>query len=522
MTTTYNADYFFHSTYTAKWAQFNKIRDCFSGNEKIKEEGVTYLPKPSGMDDDAYSAYKARAFFYPVVERTVRGLTGTMFQIPPAFDLPEKLEYMLEDATPDGDSLQHSTREAAEEVILMGRFGILVDLPADAGGRPYISHYKAEDITNWQREFVNGKRMLTRIMLREGSPIEYGSSDEHRFLELFLDVERNDKGEAVGEPVYRARTWKLKFSKRSKGQVGGPVGESRPAFQDYDYAAINEEPETVTPSIQGKPLNYIPFCFINPMSVKPELEKSPLLDLCDANVSHYTIHADWRHGLFMLAQPTPYIIGDLDDDEVPKKVGASAFWVLPSSVEDVGMLEFSGAGIESLRMGLDKQEDYMAALGAKLIHRQDVEETAEAVKVKTRESLSVIENVVLSLSEAYNAALRIAAEWMKSKPEETTAAFNSEFVQVEMSEGKLAAMVKAWQEGAISRETYHRNLQRGQIIEHDRTIEDEEEAIEKEREERQKRAEEMRKKMQEQAGGDEDGDDVPPDEKDEDEEEDER
>lgn len=489
MSTAVNQNYFFHTTYTNKLSQFNKIRDCVSGDEKIKEEGTVYLPKPSGMNADAYANYKTRAFFYPVTERTVRGLVGTIFQVPPTFKLPKKLEYLIEDATPEGDSLQHSAREAAEEVVTMGRFGMMVDLPTNGGGVPYIAHFRAEDITNWERQFINGKRMLTRVVVRESGSFDYGANDEHRFLELYLEFNRDDEGNVAVDPVYKAKRWTLKFGKDESG--GNMTPRKTPSgLPNYNYDSV-PDPVELSPTIQGKPLNYIPFFFINTMSVKPTLEKSPLLDLCDANLSHYTIHADYRHCLFMLSQPTPYIIGDLEDDEVPTKIGASVFWHLPSSVTDVGMLEFTGAGIGALEAALDKHEGYMAALGAKLIHRQDVEETAEATKVKTREALSVIENVVLSLGEAYGQALRACAEWMGINPDQVEAIFNTEFVQVMLDSGMLAALVKTWQEGGISRSVYHRNLQRGQIIPHDRTIEEEEEEI---AEEQAKRMEDAKKK----------------------------
>lgn len=499
MTTAINANYFFHTTYTNKLAQFNKIRDAVAGDEKVKEEGTVYLPQPSGMNDKAYQAYKKRAFFYPVADRTVRGLVGTMFQVPPAFDLTEKMEYLLEEATPEGDSLQHSIREAAEQVVTMGRFGLLVDLPVDSGGLPYLAHFRAEDITHWKREFVKGKRMLTRVMLREGVTYDYGASDQHRFLELYLDIQRDEQGRAIGEPVYKAKRWYLQFSRDSEGNpVPGQGG-----FPNYNYGNAQEE-EVSDPNIRGKKLNYIPFFFINTMSVKPELEKSPLLDLVDANLAHYTIHADYRHCLFMLSQPTPYVIGDVEDDDLPSKIGASAFWNLPSSVQDIGMLEFTGAGIGALLDALSKHEDYMAALGAKLVHRQDVEETAEAVKTKTRESLSVIENIVLSLSEAYNQALRTIGEWLGSNTDQIAAKFNTEFVQVMLDSGMLAALVKSWQEGALSRTVYHRNLQRGQIMPHDRTIEEEIEEIEAEQ---AKRMEDAKKKAKAFGVPDPNGDD---------------
>lgn len=459
-----NYGYFYNRTYLDRFAQWGKLRDSFAGNERVKDAGAVYLPEPGGLTSTQYSAYKTRALFYPVIERTLRGLLGCMFRIKPTFKLPARMAPMVEATTPEGDGLVELARVAAHEVLLMGRHGLLVDFPeaAASDATPYVVQYVAENITNWERHYINGALRLTKVFVRDSQDSD--GPNVERILELWLDYRTDEAGRLVGDAVYRCKVWTLDVDHKSA--TAKPRGA----------------PRDITPSIAGRTLSYIPFYFIGPMSNKVAIEKSPMLDLADANLAHYRMDADYKHALYMVAQPTPYIMGDIEDNKIPKRIGAAAFWVLPSTVTDVGMLEYSGAGIESIARALDKIEGYMAALGAKLIHRQTQPETAEAVKVRARDELSVIESVAQSVQEALDAALSDAAEWLGQSRETVEVQMNSDFAEGKLDPAMLQALVKSWQDGAISREVYHQNLQRGEIMPPNRTVEEEREAIEEEQE----------------------------------------
>lgn len=474
--------YFYSTPYLNKLAQFAKLRDTFQGNERIKEAATAYLPKPAGMPDESYAAYKARTLFYPVIERTVRGLLGIVFRVPPTFKLPGKLRDWEESMTAEGDSIMEAFRIAVREAIHMGRHGIMLDLPetADVNAVPYISQFTAESITAWQRRYVRGMRRLTRVMLAEQPDTD--GDDVGRFLELVLDTDGPT-------PVYRIKKWEVKF--------GNPGKDNRPVILAQTHTVH-------TPTINGRELDYIPFYFVGPYSNKPDLEKSPLLDLADANLHHYTLQADYRQCLYMLAQPTPYIVGDIPDDKVPKKIGASAFWVLPSEVQDIGMLEYSGSGVASLLDALTRNEEYMAALGAKLVHRQRQPETAEAVKTQSRDELSVLEAVVQSCTDAFKAAIRDAGKWTGTTGGDVETV--TDFAEGRMDSAMLTALFQTMQAGGISRAEYHRNLQRGDIIAPTRTLEEEMAAVEAEAAERQRKAAEAMAQQQQAAGGGEEDD----------------
>lgn len=440
---------FYNDDYNRRKAQFKKLRDCFDGQDAVHEAGTEYLPKPGGMPDNnegsvMYAAYKRRAMYYSVLERTLRSLLGIVFRVPPQVDVPDKIKEQADALASEGDSLDESIRTAVLETLHMGRHGLMLDLPEGerTDVQPYIAHYAAEDITDWREEVVDGRKQLTQVMLRD----ELREGDEagtERFRELVLV-----------EGVYTQRCWCSKSAK------------------DGGIEAIVER--EVTPVIRGTPLGYIPFWFVGPYSNKPRLEKSPMLDIANESLNHYQIGADYRHALHMLAQPTPYIIGDIPDDKVPTRIGAGAFWILGPEVTRVEMLEYSGAGTRDLHDALLRSENTMAALGAKLIHRGRNPETAEATRVKARDEISVVESTVMSVEDAYGSLLQTMADWLGIDPSTVAFGMDRDFIEEKVDGAMLSTLIKAcFQDKAISRDVYHLNLQRGGIMPTGRTVEDE-------------------------------------------------
>lgn len=87
--------------------------------------------------------------------------------------------------------------------------------------------------------------------------------------------------------------------------------------------------EEVIPTVNGKPLTEIPFVCMSPYDLRVDLEKPPMLDLVDVNISHYRNSADYEHALYLTAQPTPYVTGHLDEASKPKSIGSGSIWYLP-------------------------------------------------------------------------------------------------------------------------------------------------------------------------------------------------
>lgn len=451
--------------YRQRIRQWRKVRDSLEGEERIKANGILYLPRPRGMKPIDYTNYVERASFYAVSERTLRGLCGLVFRVNPVVDLPEAIEPLSEFATPEGFTMNQLVREAVQEVLSIGRYGILVDMNVDPEleNVPYLATYKAEDITRWEERTEKARRKLVRVIVREES--ETADEETTRFLrELFIDV----------DGVYRQRIYQEVEPESQHVTVTTFGGVFDPL--DDIISGNYELKETLTPTKKGQPMREIPFWFVNVFDGRPRTVKPPFLDMVNMNIAHYRNSADYEQSLFMTSQPTPFIFG-IPKQDVPKGIGASTLWHSENRDVKAGFIEFTGPGIESLERALRHKEDRMAAIGARVIMEVERADnvTAETTRLQTRAETSVLVGGVDTVEEQFTAALKFAADWASSKSDDVNFDLNSDFIETRLSPQEITALVMAWQQGAFSRRTLHENLQRGEIIPPDRTLEDEKE-----------------------------------------------
>lgn len=419
-----------HEEYYKRSEQWARVRDALEGEDAIKSRGVAYLPRPEAQSPVAYKSYLSRSCFFSVTERTLRGLTGLVFRNPPIIDLPPRIEYMIESATSLDYSLYMLAHEMVREVLSVGRYGILLDVGSGGKGyaEPYISCYYAENITNWEMgNDLNGV-YLKSVSLKE---------DEKLTRRLHVD-----------DGIYKVSI-----------------------IED------EQEVEVYEPSINGRNIDYIPFTFVGPYDLRPEIKKPPMIDLVNLNIAHYRNSADYEQALYLTAQPTPWISGIASQDDSPNSIGSGAIWYLPEGAS-AGMLEFSGAGIEAQRLAMQDKENMMAALGAVMIHDGKVRnESATTARLRGRGELSLLNSAVIMCEQAIKRCLMLAAEWSLSDPKDVRFSLNKDWTEARMEPQELTALMKAWQSGAISRATFHDNLQRGEIVPSNRSVDDEIELI---------------------------------------------
>ncbi len=111
-------------------AQYHLIRDCLDGEDAVKDQGQTYVPKPDGMSSQNYAHYLDRACFYGAPEMTLRALVGLALRKDPVVKLPPRLEPMRLNATYENAPIQVLVEDMVREVATMGRFGVITHPPA--------------------------------------------------------------------------------------------------------------------------------------------------------------------------------------------------------------------------------------------------------------------------------------------------------------------------------------------------------------------------------------------------------
>ena len=419
-----------HPRYAEKEAQWGRSRHCYLGEDAVKDEGETYLPKLTKQTDDSYDAYRKRASYYNAIRRTVDGLVGAVMRIDPVIEGVK--DEWLEDVTGTGVTVKDFVAYMLREQLLMGRQGVLVD---HNGARPYLAGYTTEQITNWLED-----RVVLREEYRAVNPNDiYDSEYKTQYRELVIEEGR-----------YLVRIWQ-----QAKNQVW-------------------EVAEEITPGRRGEALDDVPFIgvSVDGMNLNPEIP--PLLGLADMNLSHYRTSADLEHGRHFTALPTPYVTGVDVDSEL--SIGAEAAWVLPDSASKAGYLEFSGQGLKALEVAMEQKRSMMASLGAQLLEGQkNGVEASETLRLRQNSEMSVLMGAVKTVEGGLEKALNAMTEWEGGG--EVTVTLNTDFADTKMAATDMQALMQAWQSGAISHETFLWNMKRGEILQAGIEVEEERDRI---------------------------------------------
>lgn len=466
---------FEHPDYVANINKWLRCEDVANGQDAIHAAGPAYLPRLTDQTDIEYQAYKNRTPFYNATWRTIVGLQGMLFRKPPQVKVAPAIEPMMENVTLDGTPLHIFALNLSEECLKVGRVGVFVDYPkvdesatkADAlaeNHRPLLKMYRAKSIINWKTRTVKNKTQLSMVVLKEARSVrvdefEDNLQEQYRVLDL-VDLEVD----GVVRTVYRVRV--IVVEEKVKG--------------------VEEEItiEVSFPKIEGRYLESIPFQFIGVDDINWEVDEPPLIDLVDMNLSHYRTCADYEHGCHFTGLPTPVITGytpESDENGVKEKlyIGSMTAWVFPREHATASYLEFKGEGLGALEKNLTKKEGHMAILGARMleVQRTGGVESANTAAIHRGGEQSMLSSVAQSISIAVTKILKVFAEFAGASSDELSFELNRDFFPIPMDSLTITAIVAAWQNSAISYETMHDNLRKGEIIRLDKTPEQEQKQI---------------------------------------------
>lgn len=449
-----------HTTYADALEKWKRCRDAYAGTDAVKKRGQDYLPMLEGHDINApirgpYNTYKARALFYPAMTRTVKGLTGLIFGKPPTrTKIPKSFEEQFTDVTQSGVSLEDYAQQLCQEVLITGRVGVLLDMPAERvpGAYPYWATYSAESIINWRTARVNGRMVLTLLVLEE--LVEVDNPDDS-FAPLY---ETQYRVLELVSGYYTVTIW-IQNEKKDKWIIGTQR----------------------VPLRKGIPLTYIPFIILGPSGIDPAIENPPCLDLVDVNLSHYRTSADQEHAAHFTALPTPYITGHkLPEGTSELAIGSGTAWILQDAAAKVGMLEFTGAGMKALADLKEEKRQLMATLGARMLETQKkVAEAQQTVAMRHAGEQSALSMLASALEQAVTQLIQWHLSWAGADGTSVTDAtvdFNVDIMD-SLTGADLTALVTTWQAGGISHKTLYHNLEWGEWTRPDVDFEQEQKDI---------------------------------------------
>jgi len=460
-----------HPDYVEHIDMWSKCRLALKGEDAVKEAGQLILPMIEGMSEREYQAYKNRAVFFSASSRTVKGLVGIVLSKPIQFEGIQADDETLKNFGDNGKTFEESAQIVLEEVIGIGSAGILTDSNEDENAEPYNTIYKAEDIINWRFSLIDGELVPSMIVLRE----TYEKDDDtdvftieekvqYRVLRLY-DLNEDVEDDETIALRYVVDIWRQQELEDNKGEVWNIV-------------------ETLEPkSIGGTPMDRIPFVFVTAEASTNHIDKSPIVDLVNINLSHYRSYADLEHGRHFTALPTAWLAGFpvmSGDIPIEYRIGSSVAWITDDNGAKAGYLEFTGKGLDHLTEALKEKQALMAVLGARLLEDQKRDSEAyETVRLRHSGERSILVSITLSVEQALTESLKNLLLWKKqSESESVVVELNKDFNVATIDPQMMEKLMGALQSSAISWNTWFYNLKKGEIIPPGITDEEEQDLIE--------------------------------------------
>lgn len=460
------------------------MRDSYKGERAIKDKGVIYLPPTQGMEidgmtvkgigRDAYNAYKLRARYPMYVKRAVQNMVGAMVSKPAKIELPDKLKPLITRATVQNEPLALLLRRVYAEQLLMGRFGLMLDIPKRKQGDPspivpYIATYDADTVINWD----DGSR--ENPVLQALNLVVLDESEEERTNDF--DWKR--------VPKYRVL-------------ILGSVKENETAAMYkagfFRETEVFSENELIAPNWFGQTLTEIPFVFINPIDLLPEPSQPPLIELANLSLSIYRQDADYRQNLFMQGQDTLVTIGASkgpNNDYPVWRTGSGASINLGKE----GDAKFIGVGADGLggqRTSLDDDRKEAQNMSGEMLDTTSREkESGQALKTRVAAGTVTLREIAMTGAEGVRQILITAAIWSGMTREQAEAAVivtpNLEFSEAHLTPAEFVNLADAKTKGVpISEESIHAELVKARLTVKD--FKDEKALVDQEKADAQARA----------------------------------
>ncbi len=356
---------------------------------KVKQ----YIKDVDVTDKDRNKKYRDDAQFTNFTARTKSGLLGAVFRREPIITLPEPVQYLLIDATGFRMPLKKLAQECVGEVLMTGRYGLLVDYPASDENlsisdveqmnlKARIYRYCAESIINWQEKIVNGQPVLSLVVLKE------------------IHSELGDDG----------FTWIQKTKYRVLRLINDVYVQ-----QVYDGEKL-ELLEQYTPrDAQGQYWDHIPFIFIGSEDNDSDIDPIPLYDLAALNIGHLRNSADYEESVHIVGQPTLVMTTELSTEQFKS---ANPNGVLIGSRKGLnlgvgGKAEFLQADPNQLAdTAMQRKEEQAVMIGARLIVAQADRETATAAKMRHSGETSVLETISNNVEQALELSCSYVSKFM--------------------------------------------------------------------------------------------------------------
>lgn len=435
-----------HREYVRNAEIWQRIRHVVDGKcrrylRKVGDGEITEQAKAARQRE-----YEDGAIFYNFTKRTLAGMIGMVMRKEPEVALPPTLDYLLTNCDGAGLGLVQQAQDALREVTEIGRAGLLVDAPSTAAAtmaeqnagklNPRILLYTAENIINWRKTQFGSTQVVTMVVLRElyeyqnsVNEFEWLVGEQYRVLEIV-------------DGMYRQRVFRFDAS-------GADYGDE----------------EVIEPKVGGKSIDYIPFTFVGSDNNDDTIDAPPMQTLSDVNIGHYQNSADVEDSAFYMqgtlfislgANMTSTVFQELYPDGV--RMGSRFGYNLGEG--GTAQIVQPNANQLSKELMADKEQQAIM-VGAQLIS-PSTQITAESARLQRGADTSILANIAMNVSSAYEKAIEWCAKFMAASGE-VVFELSNEFFLTPMTAQDRTAWMADINAGLLPATAYYEALRRGGV-----------------------------------------------------------
>jgi len=452
-----------HPDYVKYAPRWKKARDVIEGEDAVKDtvNREVYLPRLGGHTNDTqgnadYNSFVEYAELFNATGRSVEAYRGLLNRKLPFIKLPPSVRDLIESFTIKDESIYTFMEQIEVETIVTNRVGLFVDHPYVDGDRaltkhearfmnmsPYGTMYTAESIINWEEKRINNRIMTSLVVLKETEYVRVDSfipelKTTYRVLEI------DDDG------FYRQIIVEPEVIVTNLNEQG---------------VTRNVVVDEVYPLQDGKKMTHIPFYPVTAQGVTWELSKSVIGDLVNVNIAHYRNTAFHEKAIMWTASPTAVFSG-LPTDTQSIGIGSTeAVIIAPGGTAKY--LEYEGRGLEDIKLALDKKEQQMAILGAKILANEvNGIESGEAAMIHRAGEQGILADIATTIGNAMEQLIKVICNWRKVSYTDNSIVVDitKDYTPAVIDANTIIALGKEVSEGRLSYESYIGAMQRGEII----------------------------------------------------------
>jgi hypothetical protein len=442
---------------SSKHPQYLKFCDKWEIVKSVIDSNIQDKLVPIDKNDkERTERYKANAILLNFTARTKEGFSGRIFDKDPQYKIPLKLQYLLDDATPEGFKLKDFAQNCLDEVLELGRVGVLVDYPSREERTTIkdvqmnniharFSKYDAASIINWAQERINGRLVLSLVTLKECNSV------------------LNDD---------------LSWSEQKQYRVLRLINGT------YVQQVFDDEEKLISEHIplkgDGSTWTEIPFVFMGAKNNDANVDKPPMYDLAVLNIGHYKNSANLEETGHIIGQPMLVVCSDMSQEQFTQALGGKDLIVGSRRGLFLGVngsatyTQLADSQFNNILMV--GKEDQAAKVGAQLIMTKAGNETAEAARMREGAETSVLQKMAKNVGFGTERLIYYASIFENVQVAEDGSDIeyylNQEFFKYIADPVAVTAAIQLFDRGIVSSKDLFDMAKKAGIVDEEKTIEE--------------------------------------------------